>query len=517
MSKNQSRGLKLRQTHFILGKDESNYMSEYNQEYIPKKASLFEDNKSDLNLKNSHFLLGNYPTNYETSMGSQSVSIPKKITYKFDDSLNKIKLQKTNFILGNDKNEYTTKYSSEYFNKIPFLKNNNNEIEMISNKLKETHIAPPITTKINYESEAQSKFKKPLINESNQAKINTAALQKSHLSLGSNTIPWISTNRYFLTPKNISTTDNKRYNYDTKIRESNIVFSQEKEHPNFRTENMDSYGEIPLTFEQNKLDINLKNNLRKEHFSFGNEDHPNNRISLNQINYRNPNLYNNYRPMNLKNILDINKLRKSNWTISNGDERNFFKSSYELAMTPKKPEIKEKKEINTFKSSVIIGRECQQGQYISEYKKNFLDGKLGINLKSFSQDKKLLETINNIRKSHFKLGDSKNDYLTISHDAYKYNPVLAKEGRGKLNDKLKNNLINSHYELGLGNEREKYSSNRRDYISYPNFKVNKKIEKNKESSVFHRDRNIFEGESIYMSDYIEKKIPEPDDNLPNFI
>ena len=132
-------------------------------------------------------------------------------------------------------------------------------------------------------------------------------------------------NRYFLTPKNISTTDNKRYNYDTKIRESNIVFSQEKEHPNFRTENMDSYGEIPLTFEQNKLDINLKNNLRKEHFSFGNEDHPNNRISLNQINYRNPNLYNNYRPMNLKNILDINKLRKSNWTISNGDERNFFK------------------------------------------------------------------------------------------------------------------------------------------------------------------------------------------------
>ena len=194
MSKNQSKGLKLRQTHFILGKDESNYMSEYNQEYIPKKASLFEDNKSDLNLKNSHFLLGNSPINYETSMGSQSVSIPKKITYKFDDSLNKIKLQKTNFILGNDKNEYATKYSSEYFNKIPFLKNNNNEIELISNKLKETHIAPPITTKINYESEAQSKFKKPIINESNQAKINTAALQQSHLSLGSNTIPWISTN-----------------------------------------------------------------------------------------------------------------------------------------------------------------------------------------------------------------------------------------------------------------------------------------------------------------------------------
>ena len=35
MSKNQSRGLKLRQTHYILGKDDPNYLSEYNEEYIP--------------------------------------------------------------------------------------------------------------------------------------------------------------------------------------------------------------------------------------------------------------------------------------------------------------------------------------------------------------------------------------------------------------------------------------------------------------------------------------------------
>ena len=35
MSKNQSRGLILRQAHNIFGKDDPNYLSEYNEEYIP--------------------------------------------------------------------------------------------------------------------------------------------------------------------------------------------------------------------------------------------------------------------------------------------------------------------------------------------------------------------------------------------------------------------------------------------------------------------------------------------------
>ena len=478
MSKNQNRGLKLRQTHYILGKDDPNYLSEYNNEYIPKKASLLDNNQLGRYLRNSNFVLGNTPLNYETSQDAQSASIPKKIKFKFDDENkeNKIKLQRTNFILGNEKNDFVTKYNSEYFNKLPFIKDKNN-------------------------------------------RKNTAELQKSHLSLGSQDIPWLSTNRYFLTPK-ANVDFNNRYNNDSaiKLRQSNIVFSQEKDNNNFITENMESFCPIPSNFEQNKMDTELKNNLRREHFNFGNEDNPNNRISLNQINFRDPKLHKNFRPINYKNNIDINKFRRSNWSISNGDERNFFQSSYGLAMTPKKPEIKEKKEVNTFKSSVIIGGgENQKDTYMSEYRKNYLDGKLGINLKSLSQDKKLLDTINNIRKSHFNFGESKIDYLSTNNNDYKYDPVLAKEGRGKLNDILKNNLRSSHYELGMGNEREKYTSNRRDYISYPNFRPEKKIEKNLESSVFHRNTNEFKGESIYMSDYTEKPIPNPDDNLPDFL
>ena len=68
-------------------------------------------------------------------------------------------------------------------------------------------------------------------------------------------------------------------------------------------------------------------------------------------------------------------------------------------MASKKPELKEKKEINTYKSGVIIGGEGEKVGSVFEYKKNYLDGKLGINLKNFHQDKKLMDTNNNIRKS----------------------------------------------------------------------------------------------------------------------
>ena len=80
-------------------------------------------------------------------------------------------LTKTNFILGNQKNDYVSRYSSEYFNKLPFMKdiNNKKELELISKKLKATHVSP-IPTKIQFESETQSQFKKPEISEKNTMK-----------------------------------------------------------------------------------------------------------------------------------------------------------------------------------------------------------------------------------------------------------------------------------------------------------------------------------------------------------
>jgi hypothetical protein len=267
---------------------------------------------------------------------------------------------------------------------------------------------------------------------------------------------------------------------------------------------------------RNNLDQDLKNNLRKEHFNFGNEDNPNNRISSNRVDFQDPRTNQKYVPKLHQNEIDPQKYRKSNWTISNGDERDFFKSTYNNMMTPKKPEIKKTIEVNTFKSSIKIGNNGP-GDFLSEYKKKYNDNKLLLNLKNSSKDKKMMETIANIRRSHLDFGDNKNDYSTTNNDTYQYNPKLAKAGRGKIDENLKNDLMSSHYELGMGNNMETITSNRRDYRGYPGYIGSRKAEHDNSSHVFLRNRNIFEGESIYMSDYTEKPLPCPDDNLPDYL
>ena len=518
-------GLKLRQTHYILGKDDTNYISEYNYEYNPKKVNLKDEALNEnrgIFLRNSHFLLGNTPIDYKTSSDALNESIPKNIRYNTDNNYidNKTNLQRSHFILGNQNNDYITKYSSEYYNKIPLLNNNNkNELELISNKLKETHITP-LSQEINYDSETKDKFREPninipdIINNKKNLKINTSKLQESHLSLGKQEVPWITSNRYYLTPKN--NIENKRYLSTEKLQKSHDIFPNDKNEKNYKSETMASYVEMPLNFNRNSIDLNLKNNLRREHFTFGNEDNIN-KISSNRMDFQDPRNNKNYMPF-LKKDLDIQKFRRSNWTISNGDERDFFKSTYNQMMTPKKPEVNKANEITTFKSSIKIGENTNDPKdYLSEYKNKFDDNKLKINLNNKKEDKKLMETIANIRKSHLNFGDNKNDYYTTTGETYKYDPKLAKEGRGELNKKLKDNLMDSHYELGMGNDIEKTTSNRRDFRSYPGFIANKKVEADNSSHIFNRNRNVFEGESIYMSDYVEKPLPDAYSNLPNFI
>ena len=476
-------GLKLRQTHYILGKDDPNYISEYNYEYNPKKVSP-EDGALNGNrgifLRNSHFLLGNSPIDYQTSSQAQSETIPKIIRYNTDGNLedNKTRLQRSHFVLGNQNNDYITKYSSEYYNKIPYLNTNNkNELDYISNKLKETHIAP-LSDDINYESETQAKYRRPNIslsdleNRKNELKINTSALQESHLSLGKQDVPWITSNRYYLTPK--KNIENRRYVSTEKLQQSHINFANREDDRNYKSENMENYVEKPLNLSKS-IDLNLRNNLRREHFNFGNEDSANNRISSNRIDYQDPKMNKNYVPKLFQNEIDSQKYRRSNWTISSGDNRDFFKSTYNHMMTPKKPEINKKKEVNTFKSSIKIGGNMDPNDFQSEYKNKYNDNKLKLNLMNLKEDQKLMETIANIRRSHFDFGDNKiTNYNTTNVDTYKYDPKLAKEGRGELNEKLKNNLRDSHYELGMGNDMEKMTSNRRDYRSYPSYKSNKR-------------------------------------------
>ena len=215
--------------------------------------------------------------------------------------------------------------------------------------------------------------------------------------------------------------------------------------------------------------------------------------------------------------------------IKANDSKKTEKTAEEPVITRKKVVLKDKKvDINLsdsdgiieiekdsgYKSSIKIGGMANPGDFLSEYQKKFIRK---FNLNDNIKDKKLMETIANIRRSHFKFGDNKNDYLTTHDESYKYNPKLAEAGRGKLNSELRNNLMSSHYQIGAGNDMEKMTSNRRDYRGYPGYIRNKSVQPDNSSNIFKGTKNIFEGETIYMSDFTEKPLPDPDENVPNFL
>lgn len=379
--------------------------------------------------------------------------------------------------------------------------------------MQKTHIYPG-TDKVSYVTETTDKYKKPDIdyknyaNNKNQISINTAELQKSHLDLGSNGAPWISTNRYHYTPK--KNIENKRYNNGQKFQASNIGFN--KEDRDFKSEAMEEFVEKPNV--KNDLDkMIIMKNSRKTHFNIGNDRSSlTNANTANRIDYQDPRLSKNYVPL-IKNKISPQKYRKSNWTISNGDERDFFKSTYDHMMTPKQVEENKPVDNKTFKSSIKIGNENDKGEFQTEYKRNFEEKKNNQNQNDIDE---INQVIHNIKNSHFKLGEGKNNYNTTTGDSYKYDKEGAKNGRGQLDPSLKRELMSSHYELGTGNTIEDMTSNRRDYIDYKlkpvknNYSGNNTI-----SSVnFGNEKlhNAFKGETIYMSDYTEKPLPVEEDD-----
>ena len=404
----------------------------------------------------------------------------------------------------------------DYYKKIP--QSSLQFYDAISHNLQKTHIYPG-SEKVIYETETSDKYKKPDINyndfanNKNQILINTAELQKSHLDLGSNGAPWISTNRYHFTPK--KNLENKRYNMGRKLQTSNIGFN--KEDRNFKSEAMEEFVEkSPLKNDIDKMII--MDNSRRNHFDIGSDkDSLSNANTANRLDYQDPRLNKNYQPT-IKEKVSPEKYRKSNWTISNGDERDFFKSTYDQMMTPKQVVENKPVESTTFKSSIKIGSDnCDKNDFQSEYKRNFEEKKTSQNQKDADE---INEVIYNIKNSHFKLGEGKNSYDTTTGEAFKYDKENAKNGRGQLDPNLKRELMSSHYELGVDNKRETMTSNRRDYVDYKLKHVNKSYAGNNTvSSVnFGNERlhNKFNAETIYMSDYTEKPLPveeETDDYL----
>ena len=184
---------------------------------------------------------------------------------------------------------------------------------------------------------------------------------------------------------------------------------------------------------------------------------------------------------------------------------NMYDSTYNRAHTPKQVEKKLIKNVNTFKSSFNINGNGPM-LYQTDYRANYVPLSGGVN----PREKKIFEdVIKTIKNSHFNLGNMKNDYNTVMNNSYKFNPNEAQNAKGVLDKKLLNDLRSTHYSLGDDNI-IKQTTQRRDFIPYnlENHEKNKPLLQRSHFHLGEQNDNKFQGETIYMSDYIPKDIPK---------
>ncbi len=129
-----------------------------------------------------------------------------------------------------------------------------------------------------------------------------------------------------------------------------------------------------------------------------------------------------------------------------------------------------------------------------------------------NNDKDLAKNIKNFNKnSHLEIFDGKGQYDTTTNDHYKYNFDDAKNAYNPLNPQSRINLRSTHYQLGEGGEFEKDTTNRRDYIAYPSMKLERVPSGKRNFDNVGVAQGIFEGNTIYQTDFTKKPLPVRDD------
>ena len=468
-------------------------------------------------------MLGTTPVNYQTSSQAQSQAIPNDGRYHNNRLTEEAKqrLRKSQFTLGTSKNDFSTDYNLEYYDKSS-LNNQTNYSE--SQKIKEKMRGADYKVgndKLNYISENAGQFTKPILNLDEikktklQTESNTKNLRSQHFDFGQEKIPWKSVNREVFTPKKI---DNNRYNTKMMelIRKGNIQKPEETR--DFTSETMLSYSKKPLV--NNSLSQEFKENLRRNHFDIGDNNYKNQANTVNREDYKDPRLDKNYSYDKSK--LDPYRFRRSQWSLAPDNGENYFNTTYSRTMTPKKLSPEDISNNANLKTSIQIGGDkLDKEDYKSNYdfnfgNKNLMDGNYYIN----NSDKKLFDGIKQFNKnSHFELLQGQGDYKTTMNEYYKYNQNDAKSSYNPLNVEARNNLRRTHYTLGINDEMEKETSNRRDYVAYAPMKMERITsgKRNYESMGKDPNGNVFDANTIYQTDYTKKPMPREDENIDLYL
>ena len=461
--------------------------------------------------------------NYQTSAQAQSESIPKDGKYHSNRLTDEVKqrLRRSQFTLGTSKNDFSTGYNLEYYDKSSLNRSGSyNESKAIKEKLRGSDYELG-HDKLNYISENAGQFTKPILNyeEIKKTKMqtdqNTKNLRSQHFDFGQEKVPWNSVNREVFTPKK---TDNNRYNSQLNelIRKGN--FQKPEETRDFTSETMLSYSKKPLV--NNSLSQEFKENLRRNHFDIGDNNYKGDVNTVNREDFKDPRLNKDYSYGRQQ--LDPYRFRRSQWSLAPQNGENYFNTTYSRAMTPKKLSPEDTSNNANLRTSIQIGgdkmdKEDYQSVYDSNFgNKNLMDGNYYIN----NSDKKIFDNIKRFNKnSHFELLQGKGDFNTTMNDDYRYNPNDAKSAYSPLNVEARNNLRRTHYQLGVNNEMEKVTSNRRDYIPYPPLKMERITsgKRNYESMGKDPNGNVFDANTIYQTDYTKKPMPKEDENIDLYL
>ena len=433
-------------------------------------------------MRQSHFIFGDDKNPYLTTAMLQNKDIENagRCNPQLDEEA-KNDLRRNHFVFGNSKPNFETTFRTEFYDKSKLLPKDDMNSKNIEKMLR-AHNYNFGDDKPNYLSETASRFTKPKIDpkDDNKNKISNQLLQQSHYVFGNSNDPWNTTQKRSYTPK---ISDNNRFTKN--LTRTNFKLGDDK--PTLKSINKEVYVEYPYQFIP--VDKNHVNYLRAHHYQFGKSDLPSQLITQNQIDFKDPGLLGRDQIPPPDPVL----LRQTHWTMG-GDGPNNYDTTYNVVHTPKKVD---QEKLQPPSGSLNLKGNIPM-DYLTDYRENYI--------KKNGDKPNLRDNIN--KKSNFSLGDMKNDFGTTSRNAFKFDPLKAKDANQGLDKDLIKELKSTHYKLGYDNDIG-LTTQKSDYVPYGLYDNKKnQINKNNNFDLGDKYNNKFEGETIYQTDYVEKEITD---------
>lgn len=392
----------LRRTHFSLGNDNNNYESLNTLSYKKPKERGRGDLEEGLlhDLRREHFTLGSDANNY------LSTSHASHIKYKPDEVDEVAKqellrdLRACHFNLGSEGKHYeTTNYMPSYDGFKP--------PDHLDLKLRNSHWGLGDES-LNYKTETMEMSKK---------------IPKKGDLLDSVNEQDRLTNKH-----EIGMT---RTIYKEPPPTAKVSITVGTDHVNYLTESNDSYRPIPADY---KVARNPK--LWNTHWKIGDS-----KLDYKTTNYQ-KNLYKEgFEPSEL-NTEKKNDLRRVHYSL--GDEGGNFETTYNAAYFEKEVPFKPPRDPNLQKTHFELGTEYHKPMSISQ--STYSDR--GTHLMTKEEIKQQREILRDLRATHYKLGNENNSYETTGKmpDPYKYGYHYKKADPSM-------QLWNTHFTLGQDGSR----------------------------------------------------------------